>query len=694
MVDESLIEFLKYNCNSDTQGFEENLRNLFSYSEDVNPFEEEESKSIIKALNKCKILDPACGSGAFPMGILHKMVHILNKLDPENLYWKQLQKERAIEETNIAYDIEDHEERKRRLDEIEDVFENNISDYGRKLYLIENCIYGIDIQPIAVQIAKLRFFISLIINQNKFEDRENYGIRSLPNLETKFVAANTLISLEKPQLMTGDIFLNDTYQEINKLSSQLKEIRHKYFNAKIREEKLKFQKEDKKLRKEISTLLVKVGHTTINAHKIAAFDPYDQNHFANWFEPEWMFGKDVGNGFSIIIGNPPYINVENLNSEIKKYLFEHYQTCKGRTDIYIAFIELSMKILSVDGILSYIIPYAYTNQNYGSLSRKMLIDRYYIREILDTSEYYVFENAIVKNTIISIVNSSNKGFTNIKIAKSESDFKNNTFTTNHINQREFKDLKDFRFETKDISSALKIKSKIWSKSVRLDEICLIAYGARLNHKSENCGKDIYIFDNYKKGFKPFLEGKNIDRFLYTQHGWLNYCPDEHYNAMFPELFETPKIIFINVVKDKLRFAYDTEKFYNSHTVINCVKWDLIRYAGHVTVRRNISAEKIRKASDYSYLFLLGLLNSKTINWYFNKFLSESLHFYPDDAKELPIPKIEMEKQKEINQIVEKVLSLKKENIDNDTSFFERQIDEFIYNIYDFSTEEKRIIEEQ
>lgn len=135
------------------------------------------------------------------------------------------------------------------MDEIEDVFENNISDYGRKLYLIENCIYGIDIQPIAVQIAKLRFFISLIIDQNKFENRENYGIRSLPNLETKFVAANTLISLDKPQLMTGDIFLNDTYQEINKLSSQLKDIRHKYFNAKIRAEKLKFQKEDKTLRK-------------------------------------------------------------------------------------------------------------------------------------------------------------------------------------------------------------------------------------------------------------------------------------------------------------------------------------------------------------------------------------------------------------------------------------------------------------
>jgi adenine-specific DNA-methyltransferase len=126
------------------------------------------------------------------MGILHKMVHLLQKLDPENKLWKALQRQKAMEETEAAFNIGDKEERGKRLAEINDVFENNASDYGRKLYLIENCIYGIDIQPIAVQISKLRFFISLVIDQNKQASKENFGIRSLPNLETKFVAANTL----------------------------------------------------------------------------------------------------------------------------------------------------------------------------------------------------------------------------------------------------------------------------------------------------------------------------------------------------------------------------------------------------------------------------------------------------------------------------------------------------------------------
>ena len=82
--------------------------------------------------------------------------------------------------------------------DIEEAFERNSSDYGRKLYLIENCIYGVDIQPIAVQIAKLRFFISLVVDQTVDDKRPNRGIRPLPNLETKFVAANTLIGIARP----------------------------------------------------------------------------------------------------------------------------------------------------------------------------------------------------------------------------------------------------------------------------------------------------------------------------------------------------------------------------------------------------------------------------------------------------------------------------------------------------------------
>jgi len=396
-------------------------------------------------------------------------------------------------------------------------------------------------------------------------------------------------------------------------------------------------------------------------------------------------------GFDIVIGNPPYVNVENLKINIKNYLFKNYDTCKGRTDIYIAFMEKALNLIKENGVCSFIIPYAFTNQNYGSLMRKLLVDKYFVKEILDTSEYYVFENAVVKNIILSVIKTENQKNTTIKIANSDKNFQQNDFKVFTLNQSTFSNLKDCRFETKNISNSLLLRDNILKNTIRLDDICLIAYGARLNHKIKEIGKENYIFSEFKKGYKPFTEGKNIDRFTFTQYGWLNYQPKEHYNPMFPELFENEKIMFINVVKDRLRFAFDDENYYNSHTVINCVKWNLLRGVNHSTIKRNISEIKIVNGNNFDYKFLLGILNSTLINWYFVNFLSESLHFYPDDAKELPIPIVKKTEQQPIITIVNKILSAKKENPEADTLDSEREIDRLVYGLYGLEEEEIALI---
>jgi hypothetical protein len=144
------------------------LHELVSY-DPGNPFENhpQTTERILEHLDQCKILDPACGSGAFPMGILQKMVHILQKLDPQNKRWKNIQRKKAERELKEALSIEDKKERKEKLLEISNAFDEKMNDpdYARKLYLIENCIYGVDIQPVATQISKLRFFISLVVDQ-------------------------------------------------------------------------------------------------------------------------------------------------------------------------------------------------------------------------------------------------------------------------------------------------------------------------------------------------------------------------------------------------------------------------------------------------------------------------------------------------------------------------------------------------
>ena len=168
-----LIAYLKNKLLTQKFGYQEEdldqkLHELVSFDA-VNPFEEnaEVQRRIIEDLDKCTILDPACGSGAFPMGILQKMVHILQKLDSENKVWKEVQNEKARQESADVFEMEDKEARKERLLEINEAFDESLNypDYARKLFLIENCIYGVDIQSIATQISKLRFFISLVVDQ-------------------------------------------------------------------------------------------------------------------------------------------------------------------------------------------------------------------------------------------------------------------------------------------------------------------------------------------------------------------------------------------------------------------------------------------------------------------------------------------------------------------------------------------------
>ena len=237
-----------------------------------------------------------------------------------------------------------------------------------------------------------------------------------------------------------------------------------------------------------------------------------------------------------------------------------------------------------------------------------------------------------------------------------------------------------------------MKEKIWLSAIRFDQICLIAYGARLNHRSKKLGKAHYINPVPVSGSKRFCEGRSIERYSFFQDGWLNYTPEEHYNPMFPELFENQKLMFINIVKDQLRFAYDDEGFYNSHTVVNCVRLDLLSSATHISARRAFRNADSRLAKKYDYKFLLGILNSGFTNWYFANFLSEGLHFYPNDAKELPIPKANSEQQVPIIGRVNQILAAKAVDSNADTAALEKEVDKWVYALYNLTEREIAIVE--
>ncbi|MCI6315973.1 MAG: Eco57I restriction-modification methylase domain-containing protein [Spirochaetia bacterium] len=422
MVDSGIKEYIRgKNIISD-----EVLESLLSATPDLSQLSAETKNRLIESLSNIKILDPACGSGAFPMGILNRLVNLIAMID------------------------------------------ESMNHYTLKLNLIENCIYGIDIQNIAVQISKLRFFISLICEQEADFNKKNFGFDPLPNLETKFVCANSLIGV--PQNVSS-LFNN----EIIELSSELKLNRQKHFSAKTSSEKREYRQKDETLRNSIIEKLLKSSknnnedakkilsdeiaqlkkelanvpelieeHTEIESdlfggetkrvikidknqsikdrlkesikqkekalkglsssvslaedtdtlEKLVAWNPYDQNSSSSFFDSEWMFG--VSDGFDIVIGNPPYISTKGVSADDKR----KYEAEFGFSDdTYNLFTFKGLDLCKTNGTLNYIIPKTFWTTQTKRNMRDLILS-YQINSIFDTAD--PFEAAMVDTCVIQI----------------------------------------------------------------------------------------------------------------------------------------------------------------------------------------------------------------------------------------------------------------------------------------------------
>jgi adenine-specific DNA-methyltransferase len=397
MVDESLkahlTRALVENARMKEPDARAGLELLFTYTEKAHAFSATEVATLITAIDEVKVLDPACGSGAFPMGVLHKLVYILGKLDHDNERWKQTQ----LAKLDSAP----------MREELERAFADNDDDYGRKLYLIENCLYGVDIQPIAIQITKLRFFISLVCDQKTNRNKkENHGIRPLPNLETKFVAADTLIGLPIPE---PDLFIKSLIEPIEK---EIEDACHSHFTIQRRDQKLALQKKIKSLRLKLAGTIVnglgaeKNAEIIKKAKHLAEWDPFDPQSSADFFDPHWMFGRSLANGFVIVIGNPPYQSaIEHKKVKGDAYrdrIKQSYVTTTGTWDLYIPFFEVALKYLKEHGILSFITPNKYLSSSYGIGLREYLPKVSRIQSLTDVSHLPIFEAASVY-PVISVI---------------------------------------------------------------------------------------------------------------------------------------------------------------------------------------------------------------------------------------------------------------------------------------------------
>lgn len=405
MVDEALIAYFERHL-PESESREGKLRRLLSYSTESNDFSLTETTNLIAAIESLKILDPACGSGAFPMGVLQKLVHVLKKLDPTNELWKAQNRAPLAAQLAEAKKIPDPSLREAKVEEAEsaltkfdlDFANAKHADYTRKLYLIEKCIHGVDIQPIAVQIAKLRFFIALVVSQEVDKFKDNWGITALPNLETKIVAADSLTPIR--EVKSG---MTETYQlghdAIKAIEVDLHDASERYFSARTTKTKRKYREIIQNLRDKLASELEQSGFSTAKAQQLVHWNPFDQNAAADFFDPEWMF--QLGQGFDVVIGNPPYVSsgaIKEIKPQLRKSFGDFFD---GNADLFTYFYRRGFDLLSPGGVLVYISSNKFMRTGYGAKTRKLLAREGELRAVIDFGELPVF-GAAVDTAIVSV----------------------------------------------------------------------------------------------------------------------------------------------------------------------------------------------------------------------------------------------------------------------------------------------------
>ncbi len=663
MVDESLKAHLSRSL-TEKAGMNEDdakagLDLLFTYTEKEHPFSQKEVATLIAAIDEVKILDPACGSGAFPMGVLHKLVYILGKLDPDNDRWK---------ETQLA-----------KLDSapmreaLEAAFTDNNDDYGRKLYLIENCLYGVDIQPIAIQITKLRFFISLVCDQNTNRNKkDNHGIRPLPNLETKFVAANTLIGLpEMDQMELVD-------PRVYKIEAEIETLYHSHFSIQRRDQKLAVQGKVKALRKQMADLLAQSLMSRKKSEHIAEWDPFDPQSSADFFDPHWMFGQSLADGFDVVIGNPPYgADIPPHTREVIARLYHHQNS---PADSYLLFMEKSHQLLRPNGHVSYIVSNTWLPSLTFQKIRRFLTSVFTWRSLL-----------VVRTKVFAAVVD-----TNVFLFQKSKPVANGTLPVDfytddgvqHAHRLPWSqipktgDAINVVFDPKAQALFRKMRGASWLLKANTD----VYNGVKPFEKGKGAppqtaetmrDKPFVAVDCSKPGgrnWMPLLRGSLIHRYVtfWNNDSWIQYGPWLA-APRASSIFEAPEKLFVRQTGDSI---------IATHGIAGFVARDNL----HIILPKK----------DTNLLFVLGILNSACVGFlysFINPEKGEALaQVKKNHVEELPIPNATASQQKPIIQAVKTILAAKQPNPAADTSAMEREIDQLVYALYGLTPEEIAIVE--
>ncbi|RGN41192.1 DNA modification methylase [Bacteroides caccae] len=604
---------------------------------------------IDQKLYDVKICDPAIGSGAFPMGLLRELFFCRSAIEP-----------------NIV---------------------ENAANIKR--HIIQNNIYGVDIERGAVDIARLRFWLSLIVDEKSPE--------ALPNLDFKIMQGNSLLEQYKGvDLSTMTEKKIGAGESLTFFDSML-DVYRKNLRDKLTEY-YACPEHDKKmqLRKDIADIvkqeLVEQGiHIDFEDMDLSANSQFFLWH--TWFHDVFSRPSN-GGGFDIAIGNPPYISAPTqiaspeLNEQRQRIVAsKKYKSLNEKWDLYVPFMELGMQLLCPNGVFSMIVPYPLTNQKYGKKLRKMIVEEYRLLEIADLNGTKIFENATVSNCIPFIQNSQPEG--ELRITQ--------IFEDKTIREVLSKSPKALKLDKKNYVWNLTEEERTGNRFANMNvlgDFCYISVGMVVNANEKDAQgafkKEDLISDTYDAiHCRKYIEAKDIDKFQVKRVRYLEWnterCPEKLRRPTFRELYDRPKLIMnclgtINVTIDA------EEHFLHNHSIYCAILWKDLKDVSNKSISSSVkkfskhSREAMESLSEKVDLYyLLGILNSSMADQLLTDQRGGDYHIYPEHIRNLPIPVPQREIQNAIGEIAKQILLIRETN--TDYSELEEQLNNLVEALY-------------
>lgn len=661
-----IMEFIKYGDLITQLDWEKHINDDRNFHLKQTIFEH--ILDIDKALLDVKIADPAVGSGAFPLGMLNEIVKIRDNLS----IYMLIQNDLKIIDLDSIHNTE---QGKREL-------------FDMKLQTIENSIYAVDIEPSAVDITKLRLWLSLIVDYPNNEEP-----KPLPNLDCKIMQGNSLvdeydgISLFDSRIL--DNHLKNYPRKQNQETVKSVRVQFNLFSDETNldyqmKQLIKYQKElfttsDSNRKKELKSKIEKIQHEMIvlslgnDTKKIKEITNAFKKHKKEWFIWKLEFYDVFKNdhGFDIVIGNPPY--GAKLTKYEKNFLRKQYPTVADYESANY-FIMMSKSIMKQNGILSFIVPNMFMANVNAKKFRESLLNEWNIMRVDNFSDYSIFESANVRNCIIFLRNIKTKTnkclFTKMSYNKTLSIDKSKNYSDNDLNER-IDNWLGILDENEEVKAILK---KIKSEALPLEKFALdisqglIPYDKYRGHTEEQIKNKVWNA-NYKKDetYKKELRGRDLKRYSLTWNGidWISYgnwlaAPRKK------EFFTERRILIREITNPRIYATITEEEYYNTPSIINCINFQIDPY------------------------YILGIINSKLMTYY-HVFSSPKSNkgMFPKilvtDVRKLPIVVPD-------DETINYLSTLVKENLKSFNKDIDNKIDQKVYQIYQLNENEINCIE--